>query len=110
MESKSPANGSASHKDGAAEWLNALRPSLCARLGLDLQRHRELHRRMRRIHHHSANQRDRRLDLGVRHLKNEFVMHLQKHLRGKPLFIQRRLHPHHRAADDVGSRTPGWAH
>ena len=75
------------------------------RLGIDLQGHRELQIGMRRIGHHFAHHFDRRLDLGVRRFEYEFVMDLQQHVCRKLCVGQRRVHAHHRAADDVGGRT-----
>ena len=44
----------------------------------------------------------RRGDLVVGHLEDQFVMHLQQHLRRELLLGQRVFHPDHGAADDVG--------
>ncbi len=46
--------------------------------------------------------RPRPLDLVVRHLEHQFVVHLQQHPRSKPVLRQRRIHAHHRAPDDIG--------
>ena len=72
--------------------------------GVDLQRHDELPppaaARLPSLRARPAGC----LDLLVRHLEHQFVMHLQQHLRGEPRLRERRLHADHGAADDVGGR------
>ena len=69
---------------------------------LDLQRHRQRHRRQRRVFHHFLDHRQRLFDFRVRHLEDQFVVHLQQHLRGELVLRQRAFHADHGAADDVG--------
>src|SRR5262249_18296616 len=69
---------------------------------IDLQRQRQVHRRERRVLHHLLHHGQGRGDLAVRHFEDQFVMHLQQHLRGQLLLGERVLDTDHGAADDVG--------
>ena len=57
---------------------------------------------MRRLLHHLLDHRQRLLDLVLRHLEHQFVVHLQQHLRVELLLRERGVHADHGAADDVG--------
>ncbi len=72
--------------------------------GVDLQRHIQRHRRVRRLLHHALHHGDRRLDFLDRHFEDQFVVHLQEHLRAQLGLLQLRLDADHGAADDVGGR------
>ena len=75
---------------------------LCGGARIDRERHRQRERRHRRLFHDLLHHRQRLLDLVVRHLEHEFVVHLQQHLRVQLLLGERCVHAHHGAADDVG--------
>jgi len=51
------------------------------RAGVDLEGDGEFQRRVASIFHDLSDQRDRGLNLGLRHLEDQLVMHLKKHLR-----------------------------
>ena len=72
-------------------------PVAC-RLGVDLQRYRQLNRRMRRFGHEVPDHGDGRFDFILGHFKYELVMHLQEHMCTKTGLDQSGVHLHHRAA------------
>ncbi len=75
---------------------------------IDMQRQRQQHRREWRILHDVLHHRQRRRYLLVGHLKDQFVVDLQQHLRREFLLRQRVFHPDHGAADDVGGGALQW--
>ena len=70
--------------------------------GIHDQRYGQVHRRMRGLLHHRAGAGGQLVHRAFLHLEQQFVMDLQQHPCGQPL--DGRLHPDHRAADDVGGR------
>ena len=88
-----------------AEELGSMRlVPVVRRARLDRERHGELHGRQRRLLHDAAHHGQRRLDLLLGRLEDEFVMHLQEHLRREARIGERLVHADHGAADDVGGR------
>ncbi len=59
---------------------------------------------MRRLDHHAPHHIDRRIDLGIGRLEDQFVVHLQQHLRREPGALKRCVHAHHGAPYDIGGR------
>src|SRR5271166_80083 len=74
------------------------------RMRVHLERHVQLHRRLGRVRHHLLDERDRRLDLLVRRLEHELVVHLEQHPGAQTRAGKRCVHARHGAADDVGRR------
>ena len=77
---------------------------IVAGAGVDLQRHPQLQHRLRRLLHHALRHLHGLVDLILRRLEHELVMHLEQHARVEAGGGERRHHADHGAADDVGGR------
>ena len=75
---------------------------IVAGAGVDLQRHLQLQHRLGRLLHHRLRHLHGLVDLILRRLEHELVMHLEQHARVEPGGGERRHHADHGAADDVG--------
>src|ERR1017187_305702 len=82
--------------------------NLVSRLGpaaAGAEGHAERHLQPESTAHGLADELAQRGQLTGRHLKNEFVMHLEQHPRAKPALAQFAVHAQHRPLDDVGGRS-----